>query len=307
MFANIMKAGILASSGAAVSTYKIKIWAPGGGSGYWFTAEASGVGGSGSYVEADFAVSYLSGKTLIILPGQGGYRGANATSGPTAGVSSGNAYLNGGESRTQGDGASGGGGGGLCGVFLSSVTFANALVIAGSGGGAGAQGTGQGRGGGGGDQNGDGDTNYRGMKGTTSGGGAASVIKGNGGEASNPGSALTGGRGDRDSYGINRSGGGGGAGYYGGGGGYQGGGGGGASFINGNALSSSITTGTTAESNRTTALPAPNNSDTYYTGTIGEGGVYYNNGGHGRIVILLGDVLVNTYDYTGSTASLVIP
>jgi hypothetical protein len=140
MFANIMKAGILASSGLfAVSTYKIKIWAPGGGSGYWFNAAQSGVGGSGSYVEADFAVSYLSGKTLIILPGQGGYRGANATSGPTSGVSSGNAYLNGGESRTQGDGASGGGGGGLCGVFLSSVTFANALVIAGSGGGAGAR------------------------------------------------------------------------------------------------------------------------------------------------------------------------
>ena len=120
--------------------YLIKVWAPGGGSGNWFGGYNSGVGGSGSYVEAEFAKSFLTGQTLIIHPGQGGFRGPTGGAGTASGVP----YQNGGESRTQPDAVSGGAGGGLCGVFLGSVSFANALIIAGSGGGAGGFGDGAG-------------------------------------------------------------------------------------------------------------------------------------------------------------------
>jgi hypothetical protein len=282
--------------------YLIKVWAPGGGSGNWNGgAGNSGVGGSGSYAEAEFAASFLTGQTLIINVGQGGFKGPTGVAGTASGVP----YLNGGESRTNPDFDSGGAGGGLCGVFLGSVSFANALIIAGSGGGAGGFGSPSGRPGGGGDRDAVRGSGYSGLKGTTSAGGAASSVNGNGGN-SVAGSALTGGRGSWDVSGTNRSGGGGGAGYYGGGGGYQDGGGGGASFIHAAALSSLITAGTTGVAGDTSAIAAPNNSDPYYTGTIGRGSAYLNDGGNGRIVILRNGALVNTYDYTGSTTSLVI-
>jgi hypothetical protein len=282
--------------------YLIKVWAPGGGSGNWNGgAYNSGVGGSGSYAEAEFAASFLTGQTLIINVGQGGFKGPTGVAGTASGVP----YLNGGESRTNPDFDSGGAGGGLCGVFLGSVSFANALIIAGSGGGAGGFGSPSGRPGGGGDRDAVRGSGYSGLKGTTSAGGAASSVNGNGGN-SVAGSALTGGRGSWDVSGTNRSGGGGGAGYYGGGGGYQDGGGGGASFIHANSLSSLITAGTTGGLGDTSAIAAPNNSDPYYTGTIGRGSAYLNDGGNGRIVILRNGALVNTYDYTGSTTSLVI-
>lgn len=282
--------------------YLIKVWAPGGGSGNWNGgAYNSGVGGSGSYAEAEFAASFLTGQTLIINVGQGGFKGPTGVAGTASGVP----YLNGGESRTNPDFDSGGAGGGLCGVFLGSVSFANALIIAGSGGGAGGFGSPSGRPGGGGDRDAVRGSGYSGLKGTTSAGGAASSVNGNGGN-SVAGSALTGGRGSWDVSGTNRSGGGGGAGYYGGGGGYQDGGGGGASFIHAAALSSLITAGTTGVAGDTSAIAAPNNSDPYYTGTIGRGSAYLNDGGNGRIVILRNGALVNTYNYTGGTASLVI-
>lgn len=139
----------------------------------------------------------------------------------------------------QGTAIQGGGGGGYSGVFLSSVSQANALLVAGGGGGAGAGGgcsSGQaGAGGGNAGQAGTGTYagNYPGGGGTQSSGGAG----GTGGDGANGGAGTAlqgggGGGGGSGSFSAGGYGGGGAAGRVvgagGGGGGYYGGGGGGA-------------------------------------------------------------------------------
>lgn len=109
---------------SGVTKAKFKVWAPGGAGDHFF-------GGAGGYTEAELPVT--AGQVYKIVVGQGGVSLVNA--GYTA-----NPYGFGGRgygvsippNNTQ---CSGFAGGGLSGVFLTSVTQGNARVIAGGGGG----------------------------------------------------------------------------------------------------------------------------------------------------------------------------
>ncbi len=146
---------------------------------------------------------------------------------------------------TSNTGRNGYAGGGLSGIFLTSVSFANALAVAGGGGGTNGLNTLSASGGGGnaGAPNGSNGAqgNYSGYseggKGATqSAGGARGVSIDAASTASTAGVALTGGNGGSVSTSTWTGGGGGGGGYYGGGGGAGGGssvgaGGGGSSWV----------------------------------------------------------------------------
>lgn len=158
-------------------------------------------------------------------------------------------------------------GAGYSGVFISSITQANAKIIAGGGGGSdsddGGRNANGGAGGGNTGQDGQGYSNSYGKGGTQSAGGAGGVASPGTGTA---GGALTGGNG---ATGGGYCGGGGGSGYWGGGGGGQqsswagGGGGGGSGYIGG------VTSATNYQGDRTT----PGNSGDANRGTAGNNGV----------------------------------
>jgi hypothetical protein len=185
------------------------------------TSNQRGVpGGAGGLSTGKF--TFLSGTTYKLVVGGAGGKGGGAGS-------------NGGGSGAQVGSGGGGGGGGYTGLFVSSISQANAVIIAGGGGG-GANDPANG-GAGGGLTGGDGSNapGRGGTGGTQSGGGGEGVSGING----NPGSALQGGPGA----------GAGGGGYFGGGGGAghngccaDGAGGGGSAYIGSSLLTDGATT-----------------------------------------------------------------
>lgn len=255
-----------------VNSVFVELWGAGGGYGYFNSNTSSG---SGGYVSGYLDTSI--DKNLKIVVGKGGMKGNSA------------AY-------------SGGDGGGLAGIFKNSVSFSNALVIAGAGGGASGSGSNDGGGGGGGGGltalAGQNDIRNAivtgGQGGTQSAGGAkgqdaygagtqlagSQLQGGEGSGATNPGSNTQsrsvwnsqqygfGGLGGYAAQG-NYCGGGGGAGYYGGGGGaqgYSGGGGGGSSYVG--ALSS--VTNLQGSSGSSDVNP-PGTGSAYYIPGVGVG------------------------------------
>lgn len=108
---------------AGCTTATIKAWGAGGGGGsnYWDNLSYGGGGGFASRT-----LSVTPGNTLKVVVGA--KAGTNKSAYGGGGLS---AYAS----------SMGGAGGGMSGVFLSTVTQANALVVAGGGGGGGAQGS----------------------------------------------------------------------------------------------------------------------------------------------------------------------
>lgn len=184
----------------------------------------AGAGGTGGKTVGTLAVT--AGQVYKIVVGQAG----RLTTGSSYG---------GGGSYTAGNG-NGGGGGGYTGIFLTSVTQANAKAIAGAGGGASYGGEAGGSGGGNSGNNG----SHGATGGSQSAGGTGQGGGGNG-------SALQGGTASG-----NGNGGAGGGGYYGGGGGAEGGtdtsGAGGSGYIGG--LTSATTTNAQGSSNNTNGV-----------------------------------------------------
>jgi len=229
----------------STTTITVKSWGAGGGGG---GHTACGGGGGGGYSTSVFAVT--GGPTLIGVLGGGGKYGSKAPdlAGGGAGAfgGGGGAYN---DEGTYSD-ANGGGGGGYSGLFVGSVSQANAIIISGGAGGGGYNTCNGGYGGG--TSGGDGEdglnSNGRGLAGTDSAGGAAGSL---GDSVATAGSALQGGTGSKTSqpyYGAT-----GGGGWYGGGGagvtGAQGssGSGGGSGYVR----SSSFPTGVTSSSSTT--------------------------------------------------------
>jgi len=266
---------------AGVTSINVWIWGAGGAGSDRNGSGNGGSGGSGAFVKGTLAVT--PGQVFqIVVGGRGTYSTANGTHAGGYG-GGGTAYQNAGS------------GGGYSGIFLTSVSFANARAIAGGGGGGG-YGRERNFGGGGGATSG---TAGGGLDGTRTGGGGGTLAAGGtagGGAGTTSGTAgtqLLGGTGGN--AGANTYGGaGGGGGYYGGGGGYgsnQGGnsgtwgsgGGGGASYTTG--LSAVVNTAGTTN-NAGGANNPPGITEIYYNGTAGVGGAGNgSSGGHGLVVI----------------------
>jgi hypothetical protein len=242
----------------------VKMWGAGGARGYSYrdsitSTNDQGAGGAGGYSTANIAIQ--NGNSYIVQVGQGGIRTNTASSGAT--------YLAGGVQGSYG----GTQGGGYSGIFITSVSQANALLMAGGGGGGSQGGFSSNAGAGGGDsgQNSAGG-NQGGNGGSQSAGGGAAAYNGPTG-----GSALTGGLGKSQSGEASLGAGGGG--YWGGGGGNVGGGGGGSGRIGTNA---SVTSGTTTAG----AADVPGNSSDADRGGAGRGGnATSNSGADGKIII----------------------
>lgn len=240
----------------------VKMWGAGGCYGWSYqdaspSSNHSTNGGGGGYSSGTVTLS--AGTSYIVQIGEGG---------GVASSSSGATYVAGGVQST----ALGSEGGGYSGIFNTSASQANAILIAGGGGGGGDNrydGLGAGAGGGSSGEDADDYPVQGGGGGTQSAGGVASTYNN-----ATDGSALTGGLG-QNSQGSH---GGGGGGYYGGGGGNVGGGGGGSGYIG-----SGVTSGVTTTGSRGT--PA-NSSDTDRNGS-GAGGIDVNtqSGTDGRILI----------------------
>lgn len=270
-----------------VTSIRVKMWGPGGGTGNYAGAGGGGPGGYSSGV-----LSVTPGETLFLAVGSGGKHPVST---------SGNGGLGGwpgGGFGTRGD-ASGGGGGGLTGIFNTSMSQANALMIAGGGGGATGFGN-FGAGGGGGLTGGSG-SGGSGTGATQSAGGSV------GGTALAGGTAFT----DNTTYQSNDCGGGG-SGYFGGGAGQGDGraGGGGSGFLHATRVTGGATiTGSNANSGTGSTLP-PNTVDSNYSAGIGIGGAANgaagNDGGNGYIVLQWGGITtfdLDSIDF-GNTASI---
>lgn len=249
---------------AGVTNLLVKAWGAGGG------GSTNGPdGGGGGFAQGTLTVS--AAQTYKIAVGGGGGTptacpsgGAGGTNGGGAGGGCGSATI------------TSGGGGGYSGVFLSSVSFANARIIGGGGGGAGGSLDG-GAGGGTNGQDGE-DAGY-----TSEGHGATQSAGGASGSNGNAGTALQGGNGVDGISGVSGAGsGGGGGGYYGGGsGGYiccghAGGGGGGSGYVSG--ANTTITTGS--------GTSVANNGDADYVAPAGAGSTTTANGSDGRVVLI---------------------
>jgi hypothetical protein len=245
---------------AASVTKNVKMWGAGGKAG---SGGVDGWGNGGAGGAATGNVSFASGSSYKIRVPAAGATGNAPALAYGAGNGGGGSYGCG----------SAGSGGGYAGIFLSSVTQGNAILMAGGGGG-GASSRGDCRGGRSGMAGGGtaGQTNpdgYHGTPGTQSAGGSA----GGGGTA---GSALQGGNGGT-------GGGGAGGGYYGGGTGTNassdggGGGGGGSGYFNPSLVSSATLytgSGTT-----------PGNNSDGNRGTAGASGVGGSTPTNGKVVI----------------------
>ena len=226
-----------------ITSLNVKMWGAGGGAGgrnvgttACNTYEGGYGGGAGGFTSG--TISVTPGETIKIIVGEGGY----GTTCKPVGLGGAGGYGGGGTGTSTADanGGAGGGGGGYSGIFTNSVSFANALMIAGGGGG----GTGIAAGGGGGGLTGsNGTTKSSGVypypyPASTGGQGGTQLMGGRASDGStgapSGGSQLQGGDGIPGTGGIivtSVGGGGGGGGYYGGGGGgnsgnHQGGGGG---------------------------------------------------------------------------------
>jgi hypothetical protein len=241
---------VTAGRNASIS---VKMWGAGGARGMDYNASFpnstdQGPGGGGGNTNG--TIAFTSGSTYIFQVGEGGARSGTPISGATW-KAGGLPVISGSYGGTEG--------GGYSGIFSSSVSQANALLIAGGGGGGSDESYSLHGGAGGGASGQDGyENNQGGRGGTQSAGGNPSLYNNATG-----GSALTGGV---AGYGSNHSTlGGGGGGYYGGGGGNVGGGGGGSGYFK---PSSPVSNGSTAVGSSST--PA-NSSDPLRSGA-GDGG-----------------------------------
>lgn len=275
----------------------IELWGGGGGGGRpggWAYGADGGAGGySWGWINTDVVTA---GSTLVLQVGGGGALGGTSATFPGGG------YVIGG-----GDNRYGSAGGGYTGIFLGSVTQANAILIAGGGGGGGSSraNTGNTGGAGGGLEGRDGVSPYdskeefRGRGGTQTFAGEASgrdrygIVCSN---SSDQQGALQGGRCTAGSgYG-----GGGGGGYWGGsGGGYSeqhtmSGGGGGSGFVHPSRI---VGGGTLNGAWRTP--PNPPSGSLAYGGTPSSAG----NNGFARITR---NGVVTTYNYTGSNTNITL-
>jgi len=274
----------------STTTITVKAWGAGGGGG---GHTGCGGAGGGGYATSIFAVT--GGPTLIGVLGGGGKYGAKGPDlpGPGAGAFGGG----GGGYNDEGSytDANGGGGGGYSGLFVDSVSQANAIIIAGGAGAGGYSTNGTSIGGGGGGAAGSagsdgGNTNGGGGGGASDAGGAAGAV----GDVAvaTAGSALQGGTGAKSSqpyYGA-----GGGGGWYGGGGagasngsGSSGSGGGSgyvrsASFPTGVTSSSSTTLTAGADGSGTTGGDEGNSGD---SDSSGKGGNVSTTGENGALKI----------------------
>lgn len=242
----------------------VKMWGAGGACGFDYTqgitsTSRQGPGGGGGYSTAQ--ITLRAGTTYYFQIGQGGIR--------TTSLSPGATYIAGGIQSTSG----GTQGGGYTGIFKTSVSQSNALLIAGGGGG-GSDTSFAAYGGAGGGTSGQSapGSQQSGSGGTQTAGGSPSIYDG-----CTPGSALRGGGGrDTDNHaGL----GGGGGGYFGGGGGNVGGGGGGSGFVSND---SDVSSGSTLTGNAQT----PANSTDVDKGSAGQGGIAGSTSGtNGKIII----------------------
>ena len=199
----------------------------GGGSGFRNVTGSKGGKATGKF-------TFLKGQTYKIQVGAKGEDGADLPDGFTTGSGG---FPGGGDAPSDGQNFHrSGAGGGYTGLFITSVTQANSILIAGGGGGSsGDPATG---GDGGGEEGNDGSNGGRAGKGGTQSAGGAAGTSGGAGE---DGSALKGGKGTTG----NRGAAGGGGGYFGGGGGASAGpgtGGGGSGFKHGTLITDGVLT-----------------------------------------------------------------
>lgn len=280
---------------AGLTSIKVKAWGAGGGGNV--NGATNHIGGSGAYTTC--VIPVVSGETYKLVVGQGGVRGSNSAAslvptygGGGAGGSAGTISI--------GYGASGGG---LSGLFKTSITPSNTMMIAAGGGGISASPGGSSCGtlGNGGALTGDNGCQI--ASSASAGIGATVSAAGAGGSLLNVGTAGSQFQGGAGGVGQDLAnptspasgasgGGGGGGGYFGGGGGtgqrssngtivsgggQDAGGGGGSSFFNALVTSTSATKGANAT--------APNNTDIHYISGLCRGGTGAQDGGNGLIVI----------------------
>jgi hypothetical protein len=272
---------------AGVTSFKAYMWGAAGGAGYEYTGGGGGArgyssGGSGGYTSGTISTSPSTVYKIIV--GQGGY-GQDVVN-----TTTGTAFGGGGRGNVISHAGAGGTGGGLSGIFLTSFTHANSVLIAGGGAGGEASTPDNANvaGNGGGNTGNDGGLNTsslqlangNGKGGTQSAGGNAGAS-----DTGTPtsGSALQGGTGGHMSSG-------GGGGYYGGGGGGHtsshgsSGSGGGSGYIGHNSVSNGVTTAS-ANGTVTGTHNPPETSSTYYSAGIGVGATQAD-GGNGKLVIV---------------------
>lgn len=245
-------------------TVTLKMWGGGGASGYSYPGapltetSAMSAGGGGGYSTATF--KFFSGSSYILRVGQGGSRVATSSPGAT--------HVAGGVGTTYG----GSQGAGYSGIFKTSVSQANAILMAG-GGGSGGDANYGGVGGAGGGEIAGGSSGQAGGGATQSAGGAASIYNG-----ATAGSALTGGVAQNAVF--TSSIGGGGGGYFGGGGGNVGGGGGGSGRVN-TSFAEIVSSGSTTAGSGAT----PGNNADADRGTAGTGSSTTAKGADGKILL----------------------
>lgn len=273
-----------------------KLWGAGGGGGTAGGWSFGSTGGSGGFVNATLSLpKSFAGSTIILQVGEGGLVNGSRVS-----------FGGGGQAnRTGSDNRYGSNGGGYTGVFLSSVTQANALLIAGGGGGGGSSRAGSGNiGGAGGGTTGqdgvsayDGKTAYRGLGGTQLAGGAQASSDST--NTNFPAAELIGG-----TCRVNGYGGAGGGGYWGGSaGGYSeantmGGGGGGSSYI----ISTYTLVSTNTQGNYQTATGT---TDPNYSSGTSNGGNVASAGQNGYAYLTINGVSTG-YSYTGSNVTITL-
>ncbi len=277
---------------AGVTTVQVKVWGAAGGGANSFYWGQQAKGGGGGYSIGYLAV--IPGQTLSLVVGQGGQLSSTSTTygGGGAGGTGGGSIMRYGSS-----------GGGYSGIFASStLTQANARIIAGGGGGTspGADTFTQGTGGGGGTTGGqDSFPALSGRGGSQAAGGAAANGANECLSQPTAGSALQGGTG-AITDGTGEGGGGGGGGYHGGGGGLcqripsnnqNGGGGGGSGYLSASISSGSMTNGANATNivgvDCTGTTASGGSSDAHYSSGIGQGSCFAA-GGNGEVVIQYG-------------------
>jgi hypothetical protein len=273
----------------------VRLWGAGGGGGRPGGWNQGAEGGAGGHTWG-WLTGLTAGQTLILQVGGGGQLGGTTSAFPGGGT-----VIGGGDNRY------GSAGGGYTGLFLGSVSQANAIMIAGGGGGGGSSRAGEGnRGGAGGGRNGqdglspfDGKWEYRGKGGSQTAAGVSNPSRDPAGNSvaqnsSDQQGALQGGRCTAGSgYG-----GGGGGGYWGGsGGGYSesntmSGGGGGSGYLNNLYVAGG---GTLTGRYRDPVNPP--GASLAYGGTVSGAG---NNG----YAIITRNGVDTTYSYTGSNVTI---
>jgi hypothetical protein len=270
-----------------VSYLRVKVWGAGGagGSGLGYEGGSGGMGGSGGFSSG--LISVQPGQVYAIAVGGGGVPCNRSTSYPTNPPAA-STTLRLGPYGFAGSAFYGAGtGGGLSGVFNQTISFANAVLIAGGGGG-GNDGPWWCHGGQGGGSNGGTASNSNVNRGASqsSGGqghGDCSISNCGAGTQLYGGSATWGN--------VNQGGGAGGGGYYGGGAGYSRGheycGGGGSGYAKPNLVRDAILAGGAS----VWTMRPPYQEDVWYQPGIGVGGTstgFYGNqiaGGNGLVVV----------------------